>query len=78
MTGRRVRIPTLFFLWRAAHTSEKQCGLAATRDYAPSLRSPWRAAAVEALRLGAYDYLTKPCEFDELLAKIREAVGWTE
>ncbi|WP_419623820.1 hypothetical protein [Thiolapillus sp.] len=27
-------------------TTGKQCGLAATGDYQPSLRSPWLAAAV--------------------------------
>lgn len=31
-------------------------------------------SAREGIEHGAYDYLTKPCEFDELLAKIREAV----
>lgn len=30
--------------------------------------------AVEAMRLGAYDYLTKPCNNDELLFKIRRAL----
>ncbi|MBW1721598.1 MAG: response regulator [Deltaproteobacteria bacterium] len=30
-------------------------------------------AAREGIALGAYDYLTKPCELDDLLAKIREA-----
>ena len=30
-------------------------------------------AARQGIECGAYDYLTKPCEFDELLAKIREA-----
>ena len=29
-------------------------------------------AAMEGMELGAFDYLTKPCEFDELLAKIKE------
>ncbi|WP_419607321.1 hypothetical protein, partial [Thiolapillus sp.] len=43
MTGHRVRRPTLFSLWRKARRV-KQCGLAATGDYQPSLRSPWLAA----------------------------------
>jgi DNA-binding response OmpR family regulator len=30
-------------------------------------------AARQGLELGAYDYLTKPCELEELLAKIRAA-----
>jgi DNA-binding NtrC family response regulator len=29
--------------------------------------------ALEALKLGAYDYLTKPCEIEELVAKIEGA-----
>jgi DNA-binding NtrC family response regulator len=29
--------------------------------------------ALEAIKLGAYDYLTKPCEIGELVAKIEEA-----
>jgi DNA-binding NtrC family response regulator len=29
--------------------------------------------ALEATKLGAYDYLTKPCEIDELVAKIEGA-----
>jgi DNA-binding response OmpR family regulator len=29
-------------------------------------------AAMEGLGLGTLDYLAKPCQFDELLAKIRE------
>ncbi|UCE54444.1 MAG: response regulator [Desulfobacterales bacterium] len=29
--------------------------------------------ALEAIKLGAYDYLTKPCEIDELVAKIESA-----
>ncbi len=32
-------------------TTGKQCGLAATGDYQPSLRSPWLAASVLALHL---------------------------
>ena len=32
-------------------------------------------AAREGMELGAFDYLTKPCEFEELLAKILEAAG---
>ncbi len=35
-------------------------------------------AAREGLSEGAYDYLTKPCELSELLAKIKQACGWTE
>jgi len=31
-------------------------------------------AAKTGIDCGAFDYLTKPCEFEELLAKIREAV----
>ncbi|MEJ1358187.1 MAG: hypothetical protein RPU34_13345, partial [Candidatus Sedimenticola sp. (ex Thyasira tokunagai)] len=45
VTGRRVRMPTLLPLWRATRTTGKQCGLTATGDYQPSLRSPWLAAA---------------------------------
>ncbi len=30
-------------------------------------------AAKEGIEFGAFDYLTKPCELEELLAKIREA-----
>ncbi|WP_300455764.1 response regulator [Desulfobacula sp.] len=30
-------------------------------------------SAVEAIRLGAYDFLTKPCEIDELVEKIEGA-----
>ena len=33
-------------------------------------------SALEALKLGAYDYLTKPCEIDELVKKIEGA--WTK
>jgi len=31
--------------------------------------------ALEAMKLGAYDYLTKPCEIDELVDKIEGAWG---
>jgi DNA-binding NtrC family response regulator len=31
--------------------------------------------ALEAIKLGAYDYLTKPCEVEELVAKIEGAWG---
>lgn len=41
----------LFPLWRAARTSGKQSRLAATGDYPPSLRSPWRAAGEHALEV---------------------------
>ena len=30
-------------------------------------------AAKEGIEQGAYDYLTKPCELDELIQKIKEA-----
>jgi DNA-binding NtrC family response regulator len=33
-------------------------------------------SALEAIKLGAYDYLTKPCEIDELVEKIEGA--WTK
>ena len=32
-------------------------------------------AAHEGIKQGAYDYLTKPCELDELIKKIQEACG---
>lgn len=32
-------------------------------------------AAREGIKEGAYDYLTKPCELDELIRKIQEAYG---
>ena len=32
-------------------------------------------SALDAVKLGAYDYLTKPCEIDELVAKIEGAWG---
>lgn len=31
-------------------------------------------AAAEGIKCGAFDYLTKPCELNELIEKIREAV----
>ncbi len=31
-------------------------------------------AAKEGMKYGAFDYLTKPCELEELLEKVREAV----
>ncbi|WXG57117.1 MAG: hypothetical protein ROD09_00345 [Candidatus Sedimenticola sp. (ex Thyasira tokunagai)] len=43
-------MPTLLPLWRAARTTGKQCGLTATGDYQPSLRSPWLAAAAREFR----------------------------
>jgi len=30
-------------------------------------------AARDGIRFGAFDYLTKPCDFEELMAKIKEA-----
>jgi DNA-binding NtrC family response regulator len=30
--------------------------------------------AIEGMKLGAFDYLMKPCELDALIAKVREAV----
>jgi len=33
------------------------------------------SSALEGILLGAFDYLTKPCELNELLQKISEAVG---
>lgn len=32
-------------------------------------------AAREGMKLGAFDYLTKPCEFDELFQKIKDAAA---
>jgi DNA-binding response OmpR family regulator len=32
-------------------------------------------SASEGMQYGAFDYLFKPCEFEELLKKIREAVS---
>ncbi len=48
MAGRRVRMLALLPLWRY-RTTGKQSRLAATGVYAPSLRSPWRAAFATAL-----------------------------
>jgi DNA-binding NtrC family response regulator len=31
-------------------------------------------SAVEGMKLGAFDYLMKPCDIDELISKVREAV----
>ncbi|WP_419649688.1 hypothetical protein [Thiolapillus sp.] len=39
----------------AQGTPGKQCGLAATGDYQPSLRSPWLAANARHLMLVDYD-----------------------
>ncbi|MEF2231787.1 MAG: response regulator [Pseudodesulfovibrio sp.] len=35
-------------------------------------------AAREGMAKGAHDYLLKPCDLDDLLAKVREAVGREE
>jgi len=32
-------------------------------------------SGIEGMRLGAFDYLTKPCDIDTLLAKVHEARG---
>lgn len=32
-------------------------------------------AAREGIECGAYDYLTKPCDLEELIAKIKQAAG---
>ena len=32
-----------------------------------------QTAAIQGIEMGAYDYLTKPCEFESLLKKIRKA-----
>ncbi|MEJ1404761.1 MAG: hypothetical protein RPU73_12990 [Candidatus Sedimenticola sp. (ex Thyasira tokunagai)] len=47
-------MPTLLPLWRAARTTGKQCGLTATGDYQPSLRSPWLAASVFPTGVGVF------------------------
>ncbi|WXG58765.1 MAG: hypothetical protein ROD09_09320 [Candidatus Sedimenticola sp. (ex Thyasira tokunagai)] len=51
-------MPTLLPLWRATRTTGKQCGLTATGDYQPSLRSPWLAAIDIALKLVCIDLLS--------------------
>ena len=33
-------------------------------------------AARDGIQLGALDYLTKPCDFDELISKIQEVVSY--
>ncbi len=33
------------------------------------------AEAREAIKLGAYDYLLKPCDFEDLVSRIRKAAG---
>ena len=35
-------------------------------------------SALEGMKLGAFDYLTKPCDIDRLVAKVFEAVGKKE
>ena len=32
-------------------------------------------SAIEGMKLGAFDYLMKPCEIDQLVSKVREAVA---
>jgi DNA-binding NtrC family response regulator len=32
-------------------------------------------SAIEGMKLGAFDYLMKPCEIDQLVAKVREAAA---
>ena len=32
-------------------------------------------SAIEGMKLGAFDYLLKPCEMDHLIAKVSEAAG---
>jgi len=33
-------------------------------------------AARDGIRFGAFDYLTKPCDFEELIVKLQEAVSY--
>ncbi|WXG58369.1 MAG: SprT family zinc-dependent metalloprotease [Candidatus Sedimenticola sp. (ex Thyasira tokunagai)] len=51
-------MPTLLPLWRATRTTGKQCGLTATGDYQPSLRSPWLAATDDNIRLAVVSKLS--------------------
>jgi DNA-binding NtrC family response regulator len=32
-------------------------------------------SAIDGMKLGAYDYLMKPCDIDQLMAKVEEAAG---
>jgi len=32
-------------------------------------------SAIEGMKLGAFDYLMKPCEIDQLVSKVREAAA---
>ncbi len=32
-------------------------------------------SAIEGMKLGAYDYLMKPCDIDELISKVKEATA---
>jgi len=32
-------------------------------------------SAVKAIKLGAFDYLTKPCDINELISKVKQAVS---
>jgi len=32
-------------------------------------------SAIEGMKLGAFDYLMKPCDMDQLLSKVQEAVA---
>ncbi|MEJ1369652.1 MAG: transposase [Candidatus Sedimenticola sp. (ex Thyasira tokunagai)] len=60
-------MPTLLPLWRAARTTGKQCGLTATGDYQPSLRSPWLAAEEKI----AFDKLHVAKYLGEAVDKVR-------